>query len=96
MLGVKGTRKTHGGAAFFESASSEMTTVKNKGLKNYVGQETKAGTSIVTNIAFQNNTVINVHPATDPREPRFVSPEREEKLEENKTSKCFWPFSLCC
>lgn len=58
--------------------------------------KTPAGTAVVSNIAFQSH-VINVHPMADPREPRTLPPEQEEKKEkEDVQSKCCWPFNLCC
>ncbi len=97
MLTIKNTRKQVG-PGFFEAASVELETVKSKDrLKSYSNSSrVSSGTNITTNIAFA--TTINIHPKADPREPRFVAPEREEKLDQDDAavSKCCWPFSLCC
>ena len=73
---------------------------KDHKLKNYAHSDAAFFSAPVQNNTVINNkvtvTTINVHPLSDPREPRFLSLEREEKKEQESTNSCCWPFSLCC
>ncbi len=94
MLTIKNTRKI--GPGFFDTKDIINEASAAKGDYKRPTASSRAGTQVVTNIAFA--TTINIHPKSDPREPRFVAPEREDMLDQKDelASKCCWPFKLCC
>lgn len=65
---------------------------KNK-LKSYSNNQTAIFGSSSKKLLKPVTTVINIHPAVDPREPQVKTDEQVEKMAKGT---CCFPFSLCC